>query len=97
MGSVYALAALGFVLVYSTTNIVNFAVGQFVMLGTFFGVTMIAQAHLPVWAGALVAIAMMGVFGIAFFTVVHLPLRKRPVVSIVIGTVAAGIAIQNAA
>jgi branched-chain amino acid transport system permease protein len=97
LGSVYALAALGFVLVYSTTNIVNFAVGQFVMLGTFFGVTTIAQAHLPVWVGMLAAIAMMAVFGAVFFALVHLPLRKRPVVSIVIGTVAAGIAIQNAA
>lgn len=97
LGSIYALAALGFVLVYSTTNIVNFAAGQFVMLGTFFGVTMIVKANLPVWAGSLAAIAMMGAFGLAFFALVHLPLRKRPVVSIVIGTVAAGIGMQNAA
>jgi branched-chain amino acid transport system permease protein len=97
LGSIYALAALGFVLVYSTTNIVNFAAGQFVMLGTFFGVTMIVKANLPVWAGSLAAIATMGAFGLAFFALVHLPLRKRPVVSIVIGTVAAGIGMQNAA
>jgi branched-chain amino acid transport system permease protein len=97
LGSIYALAALGFVLVYSTTNIVNFAAGQFVMLGTFFGVTMIIKAHLPVWIGSLAAIAMMGAFGLLFFALVHLPLRKRPVVSVVIGTVAAGIGMQNAA
>lgn len=97
LGSIYALAALGFVLVYSTTNIVNFATGQFVMLGTFFGVTTITKIGMPVWAGSLVAIAMMGLFGLVFFALVHLPLRKRPVVSIVIGTVAAGIGMQNAA
>jgi branched-subunit amino acid ABC-type transport system permease component len=34
LGSVYALAALGFVIVYSATSVVNFAAGQFVMLGT---------------------------------------------------------------
>jgi branched-chain amino acid transport system permease protein len=97
LGSIYALAALGFVLVYSTTNIVNFATGQFVMLGTFFGVTTIIKIGMPVWAGSLAAIAMMAVFGLVFFALVHLPLRKRPVVSIVIGTVAAGIGMQNAA
>lgn len=97
LGSVYALAALGFVIVYSATGVVNFAAGQFVMLGTFFGVAAIVQARLPVELGYLAAVAGMALFGVLFFLGVHLPLRKRPVVSVIIGTVAAGIVMQNAA
>lgn len=97
LGSVYALAAIGFVIVYSATGIVNFAAGQFVMLGTFFGVAAIVQAKLPIELGYLVAVGCMAVFGLLFFLGVHLPLRKRPVVSVIIGTVAVGIAMQNAA
>jgi len=47
LGSVYALAAIGFVIVYAATGVVNFAAGQFVMLGTFAGVGMITQGALP--------------------------------------------------
>lgn len=97
LGSVYALAALGFVIVYSATGVVNFAAGQFVMLGTFFGVAAIVQAHLPIGLGYLAAVLGMAVFGVLFFFAVHLPLRKRPVVFVIIGTVAAGIVMQNAA
>ncbi|SDV49493.1 branched-chain amino acid ABC transporter permease [Chitinasiproducens palmae] len=97
LGSVYALAALGFVIVYSATSVVNFAAGQFVMLGTFIGVTTIVNAQLPAPIAYPLAIAAMAVFGVLFYFVIHLPLQKRPVVSVIIGTVAVGIALQNAA
>lgn len=97
LGSIYALAALGFVIVYSATSVVNFAAGQFVMLGTFLGVTTVVQAQLPNMVAYPLAILMMAVFGVVFYVAVHLPLQKRPVVSVIIGTVAAGIAMQNAA
>jgi len=97
LGSVYALAALGFVIVYSATSVVNFAAGQFVMLGTFFGVAAILQAQWPMALAWPAALAMMAAFGLAFYALVHLPLQNRPVVSVIIGTVVAGIAMQNAA
>jgi len=97
LGSVYALAALGFVIVYSATSVVNFAAGQFVMLGTFFGVSTIIHAQWPIAAAYPIAIAMMVAFGVLFYAMVHLPLQNRPVVSVIIGTVAVGIAMQNGA
>ncbi|HEY0295506.1 MAG TPA: branched-chain amino acid ABC transporter permease [Bordetella sp.] len=97
LGSVYALAALGFVIVYSATGIVNFSAGQFVMLWTFFGVTTVLQAQLPTIEAYPLAIAMMAAFGVLFYLAVHFPLQGRPVVAVIIGTVAVGIAIQNAA
>lgn len=96
LGSVYALAAIGFVIVYAATGVVNFAAGQFVMLGTFAGVGMITQGALPLGLGYGAALAAMALFGVLFFLLVYLPLRKSPVVTIIIGTVAIGIVMQNA-
>jgi branched-chain amino acid transport system permease protein len=97
IGSVYALAAIGFVIVYSATGVVNFAAGQFVMFGTFAGVAMLINAQLP-WPIAYGAsLAAMALFGALFFLVVYLPLRKSSVVTIIIGTVAISITMQNAA
>jgi branched-chain amino acid transport system permease protein len=97
LGSIYALVALGFVLVYVSTGVVNFAVGEFVMIGAFLGVTMVLQANLSLGPAYALALLAMGLFGVLFYGVVYLPLRKRPVITIIIGTVAAGIILQNAA
>jgi len=97
IGSVYALAAMGFVIVYSATGVVNFAVGQFVMFGTFAGVAMLINVGLPWPLGYGASLAVMALFGALFFLVLYLPLRKSPVVTIIIGTVAIGITMQNAA
>src|SRR5688572_3133438 len=97
LGSVYALAALGFVIVYSATGIVNFAAGQFVMLGALFGVTTILKLGLPMPVATLLAVAMMAVFGFLFYLGVHRPLRSQPAVTVVIATVMIGLSMQNAA
>lgn len=97
LGSVYSLVALGFVIVYSATSVVNFATGQFVMLGAFFGVMTVLNLQLAPSLAYSLAIAGMAVFGVVFYFAIHLPLQKRPIVSVIIGTVAAGIVMQNAA
>lgn len=97
LGSVYALAAIGFVIVYSATGVVNFAAGQFVMFGTFAGVAMLANAGFPWPVGYAAALLIMALFGALFFAAVYLPLRASPVVTVIIGTVAVGIIMQNAA
>jgi branched-chain amino acid transport system permease protein len=97
LGSVYALAALGFVIVYSATGIVNFAAGQFVMLGAMFGVTTVLKMDLPMPIAMALAVAMMGAFGFLFYFAVHLPLRAQPAVTVVIATVMIGLSMQNGA
>jgi branched-chain amino acid transport system permease protein len=97
LGSVYALAAIGFVTVYSATGVVNFAAGQFVMLGTFAGVTTLVNLGMPMPVGYAGAVALMALFGLLFYAAVYLPLSRSPVVTIIIGTVAIGITLQNAA
>lgn len=97
LGSVYALAAIGFVIVYSATGVVNFAAGQFVMFGTFAGVAMLSNLGLPWPAGYAAALAAMAAFGALFFAAVYVPLRNSPVATVIIGTVAVSIVMQNVA
>jgi branched-chain amino acid transport system permease protein len=97
IGSVYALAAMGFVIVYETTGVVNFAAGQFVMFGTFAGVAALVNAQLPWPVAYAVALLAMAAFGLLFFALVYWPLRISPAVTVIIGTVAISITMQNAA
>jgi branched-chain amino acid transport system permease protein len=87
--------ALGFVLVYEATGVVNFAAGQFVVVGAFLGVSSIAGLGGAAALGTLAAIAAMIVLGMLFFVGVYRPLQRSPVVTIVVGTIAVGIIVQN--
>ena len=95
-GSIYALTALGFTLIYSATDIINFAQGELVMLG---GMTAIALygAGLPLgvaFAGAVVIVAMLSVI---FQQLAIKPLLSKGVLAQVIATVGASLALRTAA
>lgn len=94
VGAVYALIALGFTIIYNASDIVNFAQGEFVMLGgmgTVFGLA----AGLPLPLAALVAIAGTALLGIAFNRLAIETARNAPVVSLIIITIGASIFIQG--
>jgi branched-chain amino acid transport system permease protein len=55
VGSMYAIVAFGFVLIYRATNVVNFAQGDFAMLGAFSMVVLRGDLELPYWLGRLSA------------------------------------------
>lgn len=57
IGCVYALIALGFVLIYKATETVNFAVGELMMIGAFLGFTLISVYACPLWLAAILTIA----------------------------------------
>jgi len=62
MGCIYALVAIGFVMIYKSTEIVNFAHGDLMMLGAFVGYSLIEVAALNYWVGlAITAVVMFGV------------------------------------
>jgi branched-chain amino acid transport system permease protein len=65
VGIVYALVALGFVMVHKSTQVFNFAQGELMMLGAFCAYTFIVLFGLPFWLGALLAIASVALFGAA--------------------------------
>ncbi|MFZ0097806.1 MAG: branched-chain amino acid ABC transporter permease [Paracoccaceae bacterium] len=96
VGAVYALVALGFTIIYNASDVVNFAQGEFVMLGgmiTVFAYT--AGASLPL--AALVAIVATAALGVAMNKLAIEPARGAPVVSLVIITIGASIFIRGAA
>jgi branched-chain amino acid transport system permease protein len=62
-GCIYGMVALGFVLIYKATEMVNFAQGELMMLGAFFAFTFIQLWGLNYWLGFLLAIAATGAFG----------------------------------
>ncbi|MCL8209132.1 MAG: branched-chain amino acid ABC transporter permease [Actinomycetia bacterium] len=63
IGALYALAALGMVLIYKTTGVVNFAQGTIAMMATFFMAQLLRLGHLPVVVALLVAMAFAAALG----------------------------------
>ena len=95
VGAVYSLVALGFVLIIRATNVVNFAQGDFAMIGAFAMVTMLSALQLPYWLGFILALAVMTVFGVIFNYGVYYPLRNRSFLPVIISTLGASIFLQN--
>ena len=95
VGAVYALVALGFTIIYNASDVVNFAQGEFVMLGGMITV-FTYEAGLPLPLAALIAIALTSVLGVAMNKLAIEPARGAPVVSLIIITIGASIFIQGA-
>ena len=95
VGSIYALVALGFVLIYRATNVVNFAQGDFAMLGAFAMVVLCIDLGLPYWAGLPITVAFMAAFGALFNLGVYYPLRHRTFLPVIISTIGASILLEN--
>lgn len=85
-GSLYALAALGLVLIFKTSDVVNFAQGEMAMFGTFVAFTLLTSVGLPYWGAFLLALIFAGLFGAAIERVVLRPLAKAPLISVLIAT-----------
>ena len=95
LGSIYALVALGFVLIIRATNVVNFAQGDFAMLGAYAMVTFFSLLHLPYWLALILALVAMAVIGMIFNYGVYYPLRNRSFLPVLISTLGASIFLQN--
>ncbi|MEW9614037.1 branched-chain amino acid ABC transporter permease [Shinella sp. S4-D37] len=96
VGAVYALVALGFTIIYNASDVVNFAQGEFVMLGGM--ITVFASAAgLPLPLAALIAVVATAGVGVALNKLAIEPARGAPVVSLIIITIGASIFIRGAA
>jgi branched-chain amino acid transport system permease protein len=86
IGLMYALLALGFVLIYKATDAINFAQGEFVMFAGFIAAAT-ALAGFSFWVAAAVAIAGMIALGFGLERVVLRPMIGRPVIAVVMATI----------
>ncbi|NLO08016.1 MAG: branched-chain amino acid ABC transporter permease [candidate division WS1 bacterium] len=96
-GGTYALIALGFSLIYNATGVINFAQGEFVMLGGMIAAASMAAWDLPLWLAALIAIAITTVVGLVLDRAAIRPARYAPHVVLIIITIGASIFIRGTA
>jgi branched-chain amino acid transport system permease protein len=97
VGCVYALIALGFVLVYKATDVVSLAHGDLMMVGAFLGFTAIMQWHLPFWIGAIFAMTAMGVIGVGIDRLVIRPMVGQPIAALITATLGISMALRGTA
>ena len=90
IGCIYALIALGFVLIYKATETVNFAQGDLMMVGGFIGLTAMNLLGLPFWLAFLVTIAAMALIGMGTERLVLRPLLGQPAFTMVMMTIGLG-------
>jgi branched-chain amino acid transport system permease protein len=96
VGAVYALVALGFTLIYNASDVINFAQGEFVMLG---GMTTVflALAGVPLPLAAALAIVLTVIVGLALYRFAIEPARGANAVVLIIITIGASIFLRGAA
>jgi branched-chain amino acid transport system permease protein len=87
IGLMYALIALGFVLIYKATDAINFAQGEFVMFAGFIAAGAAGIAGFSFWVSAALAILGMVALGFGLERVVLRPLIGRPVIAVVMATI----------
>jgi branched-chain amino acid transport system permease protein len=96
VGAIYALVAVGFTLIYSSSDVINFAQGEFVMIGgmsTFF----LAAAGVPLPLAALLAIAIATAMGLLLHRFAIEPARNASAVALIIITIGASILMRGVA
>lgn len=96
-GSVYVLVAMGLTLIFGILHVVNFAHGEFYMLGGFFGVVAAVHLGLPLAVALLLCIALVALVGIVAERLVFRPIRGREPSDSIISSFGLAVALQNAA
>lgn len=96
-GAIYALIGFGFAIIYNTTSIINFAQGEFVMLGGMITVFFISTLKLPIPLAIAAAIPLATVVGAVFELLAIRPLKKASNLNLVIITIGGSILIRGLA
>ncbi len=96
VGAVYALVALGFSIIYNASGVINFAQGEFVMIGGMSAVSLVASG-LPLAAAIPLAVVATTLAGLALEKLAVEPARGAPVVTLIIITIGASIFLRGLA
>jgi len=96
VGAVYALVALGFTLIYNASDVINFAQGEFVMLGGM-STVFLAAAGVPIPLAALIAVILTAAIGLALHRFAIEPARGASAVALIMITIGASIFLRGAA
>jgi len=96
VGMVYSLIALGFVLIWKSSGVANLALGQLVLLSSWFTYGMLVQAGLPLWLGFLLVLIFSIVLGWLIERVILRPLIAQPILALITVTLGLAFFIQGA-
>ncbi len=86
-GMIYALIAIGFIIIYKATDVINFAQGPLLLLGAYLGYTFLSLP-IPTWLGIGLALGVAALVGVAIARFALRPLIGEPVISMIMATVA---------
>jgi branched-chain amino acid transport system permease protein len=87
VGSIYSLVALGFVIIYKATKVVNFAQGELVMVGAYVCFSLTVQFHIPFLLSFLITLGFSVILGMAIERMVLRPLIGEPIISVIMVTI----------
>ena len=87
-GMVYALVAIGFVIILKCSEVFNIAQGHFVLIGGYLGYTFLVTFDLPIWAALGMAIATAIIMGLIIERLILRPLLGEPVLAVIMATIA---------
>lgn len=95
LGSLYALIAIGYTMVYGILRLINFAHGDVFMIGGYIAFYAVTAFMMPWWVAVIVAIGLTTIFGMGLERVAYRPLRDSPRISIMISAIGASFLIEN--
>ena len=97
LGSVYALIALGYTMVYGIIKLINFAHGEIYMLGAYFGFYAITRLGLPLVPALALSMATAAILGMLLERIAYRPLRSSPRIAVLITAIGASLLFQGTA
>ena len=97
LGSVYAIIALGYTMVYGIAKMLNFAHGDVIMVGGYVSLLTMSSLGLPWWVGALLAMVVCTVLGVVIEGLAYRPLRSASSLAVLITAIGVSYFLQNAA
>jgi branched-chain amino acid transport system permease protein len=97
LGMVYALIAIGFVIILKCSKAFNIAQGHFVMIGGYLGFAFLVAFHLPVWLSLLAAVGVAIIMGLLIERLTLRPLVGQPVLAVIMMTIALSTVLEGIA
>lgn len=97
LGSIYALIALGYTMVYGIAKMLNFAHGDVIMVGAFTVIVSVMMLGFPIWVGLLLSVVICTVLGMTIERVAYKPLRKAEPLTVLITAIGVSYLLQNVA
>jgi len=97
VGSIYALIAIGYTMVYGIIKLINFAHGEIMMFGAYFAFIAATSFQMPVWAILVLVMLIMAIIGVAIEFVAYRQLRNAPRLSALITAIGVSLFLQNLA